>query len=117
MDQESYFTLMKRALKPNGIVCSQGGTFWADINHVRSTIDHCRAQFPVTGYAFASVPTYPCGQIGFVIGSLDPNATLSNPKVVFNNAEIDALNLRYYTSAVHRAAFVLPRFAEKELFK
>lgn len=107
---------MKRALKPNGIVCSQGGTFWTDIKHVRETLDHCRAQFPVTGYASALVPTYPCGQIGFVIGSLDADSTLSSPRVVFTDDEVDAMGLRYYTSATHRAAFVLPRFAEKGLY-
>lgn len=108
---------MKRALKPNGIVCSQGGTFWTDMKHVSDTLDHCRAQFAVTGYAVASVPTYPCGQIGFVIGSLKENDELNKPKTVFNSDEIDKMNLRYYTSAAHSAAFILPRFAEKELFK
>lgn len=115
--QESYFALMKRALKPNGIVCSQAGTIWTNIEHVRETLDHCRAQFPVTGYASTSVPSYPCGQIGFVIGSSDPSSILSSPKVEFTDMEIDSMSLRYYTSAVHRAAFVLPRFAQMKLFK
>lgn len=107
---------MKQALRPGGIVCSQGGTYWTDTKHVRETLDHCRAQFPVTGYAVASVPTYPCGQIGFVIGSLNATDRLDEPKKVFSTAEVDAMNMRYYTSAAHRAAFVLPRFAEKVLF-
>lgn len=115
--QESYFTLMKRALKPDGIVCSQGGSLWADMKHVRDTIAHCRAQFPVSGYAVASVPSYPCGQIGFVIGSLTEGDKLNEPKTVFSTRNIDEMNLRYYTSSVHSAAFVLPRFVEKELFK
>lgn len=115
--QESYFALMKRALRPGGIVCSQGGTFWADMQHVRETLDHCRAQFATTGYAVAAVPSYPCGQIGFVIGSMEEGARLSEPKLRFNAEEIDGMQLRYYTSAAHTAAFTLPRFAEKELFK
>lgn len=114
--QESYFELMKRALRPNGIVCSQGGTYWADMRHVRETLDHCRAQFASVGYAVASVPTYPCGQIGFVIGSLTANAQLSRPQRRFGAEEIDGMQMRYYTSAGHEAAFALPRFAERELF-
>lgn len=115
--QESYFALMKRALKPNGIVCSQGGTYWADMKHVRETLDHCRAQFATTGYAVVAVPSYPCGQIGFVIGSRDENVELRQPRHKFTDDEVDAMGLRYYTSAAHVAALTLPRFAEKELFK
>lgn len=61
---------MKTALKPGGLVCSQAGTAWANLDHVNQTLSHCRAAYPVTAYAVASVPTYPTGQIGFVLGSL-----------------------------------------------
>lgn len=114
--QESYFARMRAALRPGGIVCSQGGTFWADMRHVRETLDHCRAQFASIGYAVASVPSYPCGQIGFVLGSLDGGVDLAQPQHRFDAKEIDRMQLRYYTSATHSAAFALPRFAEKELF-
>lgn len=60
--QESYFALMKKALKPNGVICSQGGTFWTDIDHVKATMEHCRKQFATVGYAITSVPSYPCGK-------------------------------------------------------
>lgn len=114
--EESYFALMRAALRPGGIVCSQGGSFWTDARHVRQTLDHCRAQFVSTGYAVASVPSYPSGQIGFVIGCLEEGVDLARPRRQFSADEIDGLGLRYYTSAAHAAAFALPRFAEKELF-
>lgn len=115
--QESYFSLMKAALKPNGIVCSQGGTFWTNLEHVKETLDHCRGQFPVASYACASVPSYPSGQIGFVIGSLQEGAELAEPVHKFSNKEIDGMGMRYYTTAAHRAAFTLPRYAEKFLYE
>ena len=37
------------------------------------------------------------------------------PARQFEDAEIDQLGLRYYTTDVHRAAFTLPRFAAKAL--
>lgn len=114
--QESYFALMKRALKPNGIICSQGGTYWTDIKHVKETLDHCRMQFPTVGYAVTSVPSYPCGQIGFVIGSLDEKADLKVPKKVFSDEELDKIGMRYYSEQTHRAAFEgLPRYVVKDL--
>lgn len=69
--QENYFTLMKRALRENGIICSQGGIYWTDMEMINSTMTHCKSQFPVVRYAVANVPTYPCGQIGFIIGALN----------------------------------------------
>lgn len=113
--QEDYFSLMKQALKPNGIVCSQASTVWTDLPHVKQTLNHCRKQFPKVGYAVASVPTYPTGQIGFIIGSLDENQLFNKPNIVFDETKLGEMNMRYYSSEVHCGAFALPRFAKLEL--
>ncbi|XP_061730099.1 spermidine synthase [Cydia pomonella] len=113
--QENYFSLMKSALREGGIVCSQAGTIWNDLQLVRSTLSHCRKQFPSAAYAYASVPTYPSGQIGFVIGSLTPNARFDVPTITFTKDEEAAMKLRYYNSEVHKAAFVLPTFVKYQL--
>jgi spermidine synthase len=68
--QQSYFELMRDALKPGGIVCSQAGTVWANIDIVAQTFQHCHLTFRKASFACAAVPTYPTGQIGFVLGSL-----------------------------------------------
>ncbi|KAK3932872.1 Spermidine synthase [Frankliniella fusca] len=113
--QESYFSLMKRALKPGGIVCSQGGTTWANPEHVAQTLSHCKATFPAAAYGFASVPTYPTGQIGFVIGSLNEETNFKEPVRIFSEEELESMQMRYYNADIHRAAFILPRFAQKIL--
>lgn len=113
--QENYFALMKSALKPNGIVCSQAGTFWDSMDLVKNTLRFCQNQFPVASYATTSVPTYPCGQIGFVLGSLDPNVKLNEPVTIFSNKEIADMGLKYYNSDVHKAAFCLPSFVKQEI--
>lgn len=45
------------------------------------------------------------------------DANLSEPLKTFTNSEIDDMGMRYYSTDIHRAAFVLPRFIEKELYK
>lgn len=112
---ESYFELLKGALKPNGVICSQGGTSWVGLDHVQKTLDHCKKYFSVVKYALASVPTYPCGQIGFVVGSLDAGVKLEEPVRIFNGDELKRMNLRYYNDEVHRASFVLPNFVKDKL--
>lgn len=115
--QESYFALMKNALKSNGVICSQGGTFWTDIHHVKATMDQCRKQFATVAYAVTSVPSYPCGQIGFIIATMNKNDDLKTPKKVFSDEELDTMNMKYYSTATHRAAFEgLPRATVKQLY-
>ncbi|XP_029042598.1 spermidine synthase [Osmia bicornis bicornis] len=113
--QESYFSLMKTALKPGGIVCSQAGTAWANLDHVTQTLQHCKSVFPVASYGIVSVPTYPTGQIGFVLGGLSTETNFKQPKIIFSNEELDQMNMKYYDNEVHKAAFVLPRFIAKAL--
>ncbi|XP_028037962.1 spermidine synthase [Bombyx mandarina] len=113
--QENYFSLMKSALKPDGIVCSQAGTIWNDIELVTNTLNFCKNQFPAAAYCYTSVPTYPSGQIGFVIGSLTKDIKFNEPQLTFTRDEEEAMNLRYYNSEVHRAAFALPTFVKYKL--
>lgn len=113
--QENYFALMKSALKQGGLVCSQAGTIWNDLELVQNTLTFCRNQFPSAAYAYTSVPTYPSGQIGFVIGSLETNKVFETPQLTFSRQEEEQMNLRYYNSDVHKAAFVLPTFVKYKL--
>ncbi|XP_043281173.1 spermidine synthase [Venturia canescens] len=113
--QREYFDLMRTALKPNGLICSQAGTAWGNLNHVAQTMKHCRSAFNVAEYGIASVPTYPTGQIGFVLGSTDDSTNFKEPMRIFSEEELEKMGMCYYTDRVHRAAFVLPRFVEKAL--
>lgn len=62
---------MKRALRPGGIVCSQADTFWGHLKNATSMHNHCKEVFAKAAYATSYVSTYPAGQIGFALGSLD----------------------------------------------
>ena len=68
-------------------------------------------------YAYCTIPTYPSGQIGFCLCSLNPDTNFREPVRKLSDEEIDKLELRYYNSAIHSAAFVLPQFAKKVLEK
>lgn len=49
--QESYYGLLKTALRPGGIVCSQGSNIWIDGGHVKETVDACAQHFKNVAYA------------------------------------------------------------------
>ncbi|KAL0276960.1 UNVERIFIED_CONTAM: hypothetical protein PYX00_004409 [Menopon gallinae] len=113
--EESYFSLMKDALKPNGIICSQAGTMWSNMDIVKNTLNNTCKVFPVFDYAFCSVPTYPDGQIGFVLGSLNQETNFKEPIHKYTDEELEEMKMRYYSTEVHRSAFTLPRFASGAL--
>lgn len=113
--QQSYFELMREALKPNGIVCSQAGSAWFNLKEVMDVVAHCRNIFKNYAFAYTCVPSYPSGQIGFVLGSLDTETNFKEPRRIFDETELDNMKLRYYSPDIHKSAFTLPRFAQKAL--
>ncbi|KAJ8965453.1 hypothetical protein NQ314_004124 [Rhamnusium bicolor] len=114
---ESYFRLLKDALKPNGIICSQGGSVWSDLNQIKQTINSCKKHFSTVRFATSSVPSYPDGHIGYVVATLDENLDLTKPSFKFSEKQIEELELKYYNDEIHAAAFVLPNFVKNVLYK
>ncbi|EDO42360.1 predicted protein [Nematostella vectensis] len=113
--QQSYYELMKRALKPDGLLCCQGECQWIHLPLIKSMVEFCKTLFSVVSYGYTTIPTYPCGQIGFMLCSKDKNTRFENPKIVLSDQQVEDLGFRYYNSDIHKAAFVLPQFAKKGL--
>ena len=74
----------------------------------------CKEVFPVAEYGWTTIPTYPSGQIGFMVCTKDGSRDVTKPLRKVSAAEEDKL-FKYYSSKMHEAAFVLPKFAEKAL--
>ncbi|CAF0768179.1 unnamed protein product [Adineta steineri] len=111
--EESFYSLMKAALKqPYGVICCQGECIWLDLPLIKKLMTISRHLFPSVGYANVSTPTYPCGALGFIVCSLNENATVTEP---IDIKLADELDTKYYTSNIHRASFALPAFVRKEL--
>ncbi|XP_066261790.1 spermidine synthase [Euwallacea similis] len=112
---ESYFHLLKTALKSNGVISSQAGTLWTDVNHIKQTMKNCGKHFPVVKYATSNVPTYPNGQIGYLVAALDGSRDVTKPILRFTDEDIEEMKLRYYNPQIHEASFVLPTYFSKVL--
>jgi spermidine synthase len=108
--QESYYQLAAKALKPNGILCSQGENMWYHAPLITDMLAFCSKIFPKTRYGYTCIPTYPGGQIGLLVCSKNPDTEFQTPARVLSKEELSEMNLRYYTPKIHSAAFTLPRF-------
>ena len=124
--EASFLGSVRSALNPGGILCMQGECLWLHADFIRDTLAVAATQFAEVDYAFTGVPTYPCGQIGFILckgprATPDPKAkpdtaltpTMRQPV----RAPSDELlgRFKYYTPALHAASFVLPAFMERKL--
>lgn len=109
--QREFFISMSEALAPGGVLCTQGECQWLHLDLIKKVTDMCKSIFPVVKYAFTTIPTYPSGQIGFIVASNDKSKKLSALSQTLPND----LPLRYYSAAVHEAAFVLPAMTAEKL--
>jgi len=105
--------LQKKALRPNGIICAQGECLWIHLELIQQIIGFTKTQFKSVEYAYTTIPTYPCGQIGFLLCSTGDSCKTPKrtPEEALLPAEVDSL--RYYHPAIHSASFILPKFAQR----
>ena len=104
--QREFYEAMKGALTEDGIAVTQCESMYLHKDVIKGVSSFARGLYPILGYYYTLVPTYPSGLIGFFFCSMkyDPLTPPSQERVAHLK------DLRYYTPEVHRAAFTLPRF-------
>jgi len=75
----SFYQSLRKAMRPGAIMCNQGECMWLHLDLIGEVLKHCKEVFPSVDYAFTTIPTYPSGQIGFLVCSTTPNAVLRVP--------------------------------------
>jgi spermidine synthase len=109
--KKPFYESLKNALKPGGIIATQGESIFLHKDCVTNLAKITRDLFNRQAYACIMVPTYPGGNIGICLGSLEPDLTRPAREI---DPGIQA-QLKYYSPEIHEAAFVLPFFAQKML--
>lgn len=98
------------------LLVGAGECMWLHLDLIREVQSSCKKLFPRVEYATTSMPTYPCGSMGFVLCSLDAAAALTEPRAD-RLADLSRMRLRYYNAGLHKAAFMLPTFVRDALEK
>ena len=109
--EKPFYNGLKTALKPGGVVATQGESFFMHPEYVVDLVKIVKDLFPIQGYSYFLVPTYPGGNIGTCLGSLGPDVSRPNREI----EESLQSQLKYYSKDIHKASFVLPPFAQKLL--
>ncbi len=103
--QERFYRSMYNALTEDGIVVSQSESFMYHRDVIEEMVTFNKKIFPVFGYYYTMVPTYPSGVIGFSFCSKK-----YDPITDFNIQKAEALTgLQYYNKDIHKSSFILPQ--------
>jgi spermidine synthase len=109
--EPEFYETMHAVLRDSGIICIQGESFFIHLQLIRDLVSVCKDIFDYAEYATTFAPSYPCGQIGFVIARKGETKSCKTPMrpCTFQS------DLKWYNHQMHRAAFVLPQYIQEEL--
>ena len=110
-----FYADMHAALRAGGIVCTQGECQWLHLDLIAKVMGDARALYPLVDYAYSGVPTYPNGQIGYILGCKAARGGAALRAATRAVPPAMRAALRYYSEEVHAAAFALPAFAAAKL--
>ncbi|OGR10794.1 MAG: spermidine synthase [Desulfobacterales bacterium RIFOXYA12_FULL_46_15] len=107
--EKIFYSYGKRALRDNGLLAVQAESFFLHPDKVEKIVKNMKDLFVHHGYAYSLIPTFTGGHVGICLGSdgYDPSRPSRAVSKQFQ------AGLRYYNPEIHKASFVLPRFAEK----
>jgi len=109
-----FYTNMRAGLREGGIICTQGECQWLHLDFIRRELDDAKTLFGNSAYCYTTTPTYPSGQIGFIVATLNPTLNVKVPNRPVS-AELQA-SFQYYSPEIHAASFVLPEFSRRKLY-
>lgn len=107
-----FYKNILRILRPGGIVCNQGESVWLHRPLIEKMMGFLKSEigFAMVKYAMIYIPTYPCGSIGTLVCAKSADVDVAQPVRPVEELGF-ASELKYYSTDMHKAAFVLPRFA------
>jgi spermidine synthase len=109
---EDFYAACRRCLAPGGILVTQNGVAFFQLEEVTSTAQSLSHVFEDFGFYSAAVPTYIGGIMAFGWASDDPGLRAISLDILKTRYAAAGISTGYYTPHIHRAAFVLPRYVQ-----
>jgi spermidine synthase len=104
-------------LADSGILVTQNGVPFMQLDEVRKTARGFREIFADWHFYGVAVPTYVGGIMTLGWATREPANRQVSEEELTRRFEDAAIETRYYTPAVHRGAFALPRYVEEAIGK
>jgi spermidine synthase len=108
-----FYNAMYKSLREGGIVCTQGECMWLHLDLIKPLVDSISGKFSSVEYAYTTIPTYPSGQIGFIVATKGKQSCKVPARKPTEEVQ---KGLKYYTPEIHEAAFALPAFCRRAIY-
>lgn len=110
---EDFYAKCKKRLTPGGVLVAQNGVPFMQPAEITNTYRRLAPQFADAGFYTTAVPTY-VGGLMTLAWATDDKALRAVPEATLAARYAAAgLKTRYYTPAVHAAAFSLPPYVSR----
>ena len=106
----SYYAACKKCLLPGGVLVTQNGVAFLQMDEVRASATHFDALFRDWHFYSAAVPSYTGGIITFGWASDDPTLRQHDLVTLQKRLTHSRISTRCYTPALHLGAFALPQY-------
>lgn len=114
---ESFYAACKRCLTPGGILVTQNGVPFHQLDEIRQTGQHLKALFNDWHFYMAAVPTYVGGAMTFAWATDDPGHRRAELAALRERYRKSGIETRYYNPEIHFSAFALPQYVLKAIGK
>lgn len=110
---QDFYASVYNCLKPGGLLVTQNGVPFLQRQELVTSIARFSRIFAEASAYIAAIPTYVGGHMAFGWATDNPGLKSVPLDVLTKRFEAADIKTRYYTPAVHKASFALPRFIEE----
>lgn len=110
---KQFYAACRNCLKKGGVLVTQNGVPFMQPDELQTSVAHFRALFQDGRAYLATVPTYVGGQMAFGWASDDVKLRAVKLSEIRERFAAANFSTKYYTPAVHKAAFAVPAYIER----
>lgn len=114
---ENFYQACHRCLNDGGVLVTQNGTPFMQLDTVRNTAGRMNGLFADWHFYQAAVPTYIGGSMTFAWGSTNPALRHVDVTTLAQRFAASGVQTRYYNPAIHQGAFALPQYVLQAIGK
>lgn len=114
---ENFYQACHRCLNDGGVLVTQNGTPFMQLDTVRNTAGRMNGLFADWHFYQAAVPTYIGGSMTFAWGSTNPALRHVDAATLARRFAASGIQTRYYNPAIHQGAFALPQYVLQAIGK
>ena len=114
---ENFYQACHRCLNEGGVLVTQNGTPFMQLDTVRNTAGRMNGLFADWHFYQAAVPTYIGGSMTFAWGSTNPALRHVDVATLVQRFAASGIQTRYYNPAIHQGAFALPQYVLQAIGK